>query len=527
MRASLMLPIDPGARLTSAKGVSAAEKPTAAPAPVTDGEGFSTVMAEVSHPDAEPDALVPGPPVFSSPKKKVVKIQPTPATQLMEKKKAQANEAPVRLAEAIPPSPAPETKPPLVLAPPQLPQETIEPQPPKTGTALASPTPQSLSEPLIAVTAQTIVAATKPTPAPATPRVVSRTEKVTSKSQVRPQPDCAPPIVTTAPVIAFVPTHVEADKAVREAHSRPESPAKLPATAPREVVTPNTPRPVVAAAVAVATETAKVAFEARLRPQLDEPLPAPAPIAPQIQALEIQPSQTTVPGHTQPVAAPSGKRHDDSHEPPERQAKADTTGQPAHPKAEFTPADSAPSVEPKANAAPPTASAAVNVAVPSANPAATSNAAPPKSAPTTPGEPTPPAEPQPAQASAPAGIKIALNNNGQRVELRVAERAGDIHVTVRTPNDRLASALREDLPSLSAKLERSGFQSEIWRPSAPASGESKTIETSSGNAASDSHEQPGGRQQQDNPQQNPKNTQQAPNRKSDRKEFAWLLQSIR
>ena len=139
--------------------------------------------------------------------------------------------------------------------------------------------------------------------------------------------------------------------------------------------------------------------------------------------------------------------------------------------------------------------------------------------------PTPSPAPSPAAAN---DIKIALNDNGQRVELRVTERAGDIHVTVRTPDSQLATAMREDLPALSSRLEQSGLHSEMWRPAASAGNENRGIETSAGNAASDSREQPGGRQQQEDRQQDPRNPQQQTlNRKSDRKEFSWLFESIR
>jgi hypothetical protein len=140
---------------------------------------------------------------------------------------------------------------------------------------------------------------------------------------------------------------------------------------------------------------------------------------------------------------------------------------------------------------------------------------------------SPPPTDLPPTASAGHDIKIALNDNGQRVELRITERAGDIHVAVRTPDSQLATALRDDLPALSSRLQQSGLHSEMWRPGASAGGESKIIETPNGNGASDSREQSGGRREQEDPQQNPRNPQQTLNRKSDRKEFSWLFESIR
>jgi hypothetical protein len=149
-----------------------------------------------------------------------------------------------------------------------------------------------------------------------------------------------------------------------------------------------------------------------------------------------------------------------------------------------------------------------------------------------PAEAAPPAPiPQPA-AAAPAAhdIKIELNGGGQRVEVRLTERGGDVHVAVRTPDARLSDAMRQDLPALAAKLEQSGFRADGWQPGAANSSERRAVETGAGNASQDSQEHAGQNQQQkqDNPQQQqPKNFTNAPNRKSDRKDFAWLLQTYR
>lgn len=50
------------------------------------------------------------------------------------------------------------------------------------------------------------------------------------------------------------------------------------------------------------------------------------------------------------------------------------------------------------------------------------------------------------------------------VELRVAERAGEIHVSVRTPDASLQTSLRQDLGALSSSLERAGFRAETFVP---------------------------------------------------------------
>lgn len=52
----------------------------------------------------------------------------------------------------------------------------------------------------------------------------------------------------------------------------------------------------------------------------------------------------------------------------------------------------------------------------------------------------------------------------QKVEVRVMDRAGEVRVSVRTPNEELANTLRTDLGSLTGKLNQSGFATEAFAP---------------------------------------------------------------
>lgn len=56
------------------------------------------------------------------------------------------------------------------------------------------------------------------------------------------------------------------------------------------------------------------------------------------------------------------------------------------------------------------------------------------------------------------------------VEVKLVERAGEVHLAVRSSNAELTSSLQAGVSELSGKLERSGFQTESWIPdrSAPA-----------------------------------------------------------
>lgn len=86
---------------------------------------------------------------------------------------------------------------------------------------------------------------------------------------------------------------------------------------------------------------------------------------------------------------------------------------------------------------------------------------------------TPVAEPHrtPAPASEPAppvsparDIRLQVASGDRRVDVRLTERAGEVQVSVRTPDSQLAGALRDDLAVLSARLEQRGFRAETWHP---------------------------------------------------------------
>jgi hypothetical protein len=215
-------------------------------------------------------------------------------------------------------------------------------------------------------------------------------------------------------------------------------------------------------------------------------------------------------------AASSSKHGDGSHHPGQEKAQ--------------DPASTAP--QPGASADLAQARFDVNATVPPAGSTVSSTHAASRPETPAPAEAAPEPPTPPAAATAPAAhdIKLELNGGGQRVEVRLTERDGDIHVAVRTPDARLSDAMRADLPALAAKLEQSGFRTDAWQPGA-GSGERRAVETGAGNASQDSQEHGGQNQQQkqDNPQQQQqqKNLTNAPNRKSDRKDFAWLLQTYR
>lgn len=56
------------------------------------------------------------------------------------------------------------------------------------------------------------------------------------------------------------------------------------------------------------------------------------------------------------------------------------------------------------------------------------------------------------------------NQNQERVEVRMVERGGELHVAVRTGNADLAHGLREGISDLVSRLEETGFRTDTWRP---------------------------------------------------------------
>lgn len=72
-------------------------------------------------------------------------------------------------------------------------------------------------------------------------------------------------------------------------------------------------------------------------------------------------------------------------------------------------------------------------------------------------EPTPSVRPQNID------LKIAGADNSQ-VDVRISQRAGDVQVTVRTPDGDLAQSLRQHLPELSDRLSQSGVSGDLWQP---------------------------------------------------------------
>ena len=117
------------------------------------------------------------------------------------------------------------------------------------------------------------------------------------------------------------------------------------------------------------------------------------------------------------------------------------------------------------------------------------------------------------ETNSPAGetvrdISLKLTNQDQSsVQVRLSERAGELHVSVRTPDAGLTRNLREGLSDLVGRLEQSGYRAETWRP---ADNGSTTQDQGRENASQQHAQQNGGGSGTDSRQQQNSRDQQQP-----------------
>jgi hypothetical protein len=130
-------------------------------------------------------------------------------------------------------------------------------------------------------------------------------------------------------------------------------------------------------------------------------------------------------------------------------------------------------------------------------------------------------------------IRLDLSSGEQRVEVRLSERAGELHLAVRTPDERLSGALRDNLPALSSKLEQAGFRSDsaaaaLAGARSPAEHPAVKDTNNFANGREFDQGQPQGQpQDQDRRRpQSPFRPEEQSNRKQKGQEFAWLVSSL-
>jgi hypothetical protein len=97
-----------------------------------------------------------------------------------------------------------------------------------------------------------------------------------------------------------------------------------------------------------------------------------------------------------------------------------------------------------------------------------------------------PVDHQPQKAVSPlSDIRVQLGGGAQeRVDVRLVDRSGELHVAVRATSDNLTKDLREGLSELVGRLESTGYRTEVWRPGA-VSAVASAAETNQSNDRND------------------------------------------
>ena len=103
---------------------------------------------------------------------------------------------------------------------------------------------------------------------------------------------------------------------------------------------------------------------------------------------------------------------------------------------------------------------------------------------------------------------------GQKVDVRIVQRAGDLQIAVKSGDDITTQGLRHGLADLANRLNETGYHAETWRPGQPAAMESSATsphnpshQSQSGGSQSDGSQSNSGGPQQDRGQRhnNPSN----------------------
>jgi hypothetical protein len=484
------------------------------PPPLPPGADFLAILTAAEATAPEPEAAPETPDVPRSeepklpvekPKKTLPTPEPPPVAWVSVPMAAPQEAPPVPIAFELPLSPGPPLashEDPQTVAPP----ETLEVLPPKTPTiATAAPEATEAQEAQEAPV-PTKAAAERPDP------VLKTSPAVEAPAATPPPADSAPPEPETAP------------RAMKGRAPQPKPPLQAPPTP--DVYPPQESAPVEpSAGPAAATDIAPPTIELAAAPEakdVERPSPQPelrakTPLAFGARLVDAKPAHAEAKVSAAEPGSPAPEPQRRSEPQPTEQSKTRAVRAPddaeivTDGRREQPAANTPPPRDPPAREAPARADAAPKTEAP--KPAAHASELPaeaPKASPTA------------------RDIRLEVTGADRKVELRVIERAGEVQVAVRTPDEQLAGTLREHLPLLSSRLEQSGFRADQWR-AADAGGTERRLDVQS--AAESSGRAPehrGGneqRQQQEERRPQPADERKKPQEKGTA--FEWLMQSLR
>jgi hypothetical protein len=116
-------------------------------------------------------------------------------------------------------------------------------------------------------------------------------------------------------------------------------------------------------------------------------------------------------------------------------------------------------------------------------------------------------------------LSIRIGNTaGNQVDVKIQERAGEVHVSVLSSNSALTSDLRQQVGDLVGKLDRAGYHAETFKPTSSAASPQSPSQSDSGQERDSS----GGRQQQQQQQETAR--QQFMGRQKRSNQAQWLQQ---
>jgi len=99
-------------------------------------------------------------------------------------------------------------------------------------------------------------------------------------------------------------------------------------------------------------------------------------------------------------------------------------------------------------------------------------------------------------------ISLRLSNAEQgSVQVRLSERAGELHVSVRTPDTGLTRGLRDGLPDLMGRLQVNGYRADTWQPGGNGSNAGQDHGQDAAGHGSSQQRNGGGSQQQSSQEQ--------------------------
>jgi hypothetical protein len=429
--------------------------------------------------------------------------------------------------------------------------EPPRPETPRSETQLPPPMSQD-DEPVVPTVTASIPAAALPVPNPAAPK--DRGPETETSPKPRAAPQAEQPKMRQQNMLSYaapmpapeMPGTKETSNTTLPAPPEPTR-SKDVETGPPKVreVTERTAPPVAETKGDTDAEVRRpipLAFAAKLVPAADPAHPESGP------PLNIEPNTESKPKpKVEAKAVPDRETFEPAatDEPaPQRTVKAETADMPDHRKA-------APADAPRARTAsntdsrqdrqvetpdPPPARDAVQDAR-AILPNISHDTAPASSRSTTEADRTqaPPRTVMSGEVARPAqppaavrDIRLELSGGEQRVEVRLMERGGEVHVAVRTPDTQLAGALRENLPSLSARLEQTGMRTESWHGGTDAAAERRTEAAQSSRGESgDTQERSNsqGREQRDDNPRRSRETEGQPHRRAKGTSFSWFMPS--